>query len=548
MSSPELIFLHIPKTAGTSQQGAFNEYYGNQNYFWIGKDCPTTVRRYPHKLVGERLIVGGHRPLSFYPRSFDPLYCAILRDPIERAISLFAYYTRPDFAASERDREIRVEQLDRWLAKGIDPDSMLDSIRNCRPFRREITNAQCRYLSRGGATFAGVLESLKDLDVMIGTVKQHAEFRRELWDLLDWAERAPTRVNRGQDNYAATFMQDQELVAQIAELNKEDQSLYDHVDTEHKGLWRQLRDETHRRRRLRALPVALGKRKSRHWHWEDAPDLWPRRESTPLKWPLDRMMMAEPYRLLYMPIPGAADADLQRTMLELSDATYPDAILGIGIDRVVQQFATGLMLVDRSPDEISAIALRDDFFKFAIVYEPFTRLVDIYHQRFVEKRTLLAQWPRLYQLVAAAQEQAEADLDTGVSFRQFCLAVTGEHIKHKLWLPQVRYLQWAETYSRLYVPGQLHALEAELAARTGKSIRVRNAELPAAATVASPVTAMEASGCYADTPAGELPGDPQQWRDQLLDDALRDAIKDYYSWDFKLYNRLAQQDLEEAPK
>ncbi len=544
MSSLELVFLHIPKTAGTSQQSAFKEYCGLGNYFWIGKDCPSGVTRYPHELVGERPIVGGHKPLSFYPRGFDPLFCAILRDPIERAISLFAYYSRPDLAATGRDTSLRAVQLERWRAKGIDPDSMSNSIRNCRPFRREISNVQCRYLSRGRSTFASVNKSLQYADVLIGTVNQHERFRHELWELLDWVEAAPARMNRGQDNYAAAFLQDEELVAQIAELNKEDQLLYDYVEIEHNGLWRKLRDEAHRRRRLRSLPLELGKCKSRQWSWEDAPDLWPRRQSTPLEWPLSRMMIAEPCRLLYMPIPGAADAALQRIMLEQSSAAYPDALAGLGIDRVVADFVTGLMLVDRSGDEIKALAARDDFFKFAVIYDPVMRLVDLYQLRFVEKRAQLPASPQLYRLVSDVQRRAEADLETGISFRQFCQAITRDGVKHRFWVRQVRYLMWADTYNRLYVPDQLDELEAELSARTGKPVRINRPASGLLPDMESCSDGQSVTACYADTPAGELPADPKLWRNQVVDEELLQEIKDYYSWDFKLYNRIAKGELE----
>ena len=546
MSSLELVFLHIPKTAGTSQQSAFKEYCGLGNFFWIGNDCPSGVTRYPHELVGERSIVGGHKPLSFYPRGSDPLFCAILRDPIERAISLFAYYSRPDLAATGRDTSFRALQLETWRAKGIDPDSMSNSIQNCRPFRREITNVQCHYLSRGRSTFAGVKKSLKDADFLVGTVSQHERFRHELWELLDWVEHAPAKMNRGQDNYAAAFLQDEELVAQIAALNKEDQLLYDYVESEHNGLWRKLRDEAHRRRRLRSLPLELGKCKSRQWRWEDAPELWPRRESAPLEWPLSRMMIAEPCRLLYMPIPGAADAALQRIMLEQSGAAYSDAVAGLGIDRVVADFVTGLMLVDRSEDEIKALTARDDFFKFAVIYDPVMRLVDIYQQRFFEKRAKLPAWPQLYQLVADVQGRAEADLETGISFRQFCQAITRKGVKHRLWVRQVRYLMWADTYSRLYVPDQLHELETELSARTGKPIRINRAASGLVPTAEPSGDGQNVATCYADKLAGELAADPRRWRNQLVDEELLQEIKDYYSWDFKLYNRVAQGEMEMA--
>ena len=48
-------------------------------------------------------------------------------------------------------------------------------------------------------------------------------------------------------------------------------------------------------------------------------------------------------------------------------------LLALGIDGVVEQFCTGLMLADRSAAEIQAIGASTAYFRFAIVYEPVAR-------------------------------------------------------------------------------------------------------------------------------------------------------------------------------
>ena len=273
-------------------------------------------------------------------------------------------------------------------------------------------------------------------------------------------------------------------------------------------------------------------------------------------------MVAEPCRLLYMPIPGPADAAIQRVMLELSRIPHREAALALGIDRVVEHFCTGLMLADRSADEIKVIGASTAYFRFAIVYEPIARLVDIFQQRFVELREMLPQWPRLYQLALAAQRCAapdadsgpesdldndtdphhHRDLDLGITFRQFVGAVVSGQYDHPLWRRQVDYLAWANTYSRLYRPDQLAELAADLSGIAGCEIRLGvtgdNATVPRARTE-NPTLA-----CYADIPAGQLPPDSEQWREQLVDDAILAAIKNYYAWDFKLYNRTADKTRE----
>jgi hypothetical protein len=542
MSGPELVFLHIPKTAGTSQLHDFNNYIGVEQVFWLGKDCPASILRYPHSLVDGKFVVGGHKPLSFYPDSIDPLYCAILRDPIERAISLFVYYTRPELAATEHDREIRTDVLQRMLDLGIDPDSMLNSIRKCRRFRREISNYQCYYLSRGRATFAAVRKNLQKHDFLVGTVSSYDRFHRELWKTLNRTDATSVQANRSRDNYASDFLQDAELVTLIGKLNKEDQKLVDWVETRHQGLWLNLKDVDRRKRRLQRLPRKTDQRALSRLVWEDLSDFWPPRKHQQLKWPMSRMMVVENHRLAYMPTSGALDRSIQQMMLELSEVQHKEAVLKFGVERVVTHFITGLMLEDRTYSQIRKLAAADDYFRFAIVYEPITRLVDIYQRRFVETRESLSRWPRLAQLVADVQGLAEPDCTRGITFREFTRAISSGRYEVSLWLPQVRYLPWSERYERLYCCHQLPELERDLAQLRGLSVNID-------AGPGLRVRIPESTGiCYADTLPAELPADAVMWRDHLLDETLLQAIKVYYAGDFRLYNQVLGENIEVGGK
>ncbi|MCP5204725.1 MAG: sulfotransferase family 2 domain-containing protein [Pseudomonadales bacterium] len=545
MSAPELVFLHIPKTAGTSQQTMFNEHYGRDSVFWIGRDCDPDIRRYPAGLIGARPVVGGHKHLAFYPRNLDALYCALVRDPVQRAISLFVYYTRPELADSERERRIREAHIREWQRRGLDADSMSASIRNCRPFRREISNFQCRYLSRGRARFASVCKSLQGHDFLIGSVAHHQLFHDRLAELLDWVPAPPLQANRSRDDYARGFLQDAELVALIAELNGEDDKLVRWVQAEQGGLWSSVADLHQRRRRLWALPLRPGMRRQRQWQWPDAATLWPSRGRDNLPWPLNRMLVAEPARLVYLPSPGAVDAGIKRMMLELSSVPHKQALQQLGIDRVVRDYATGLVLGDYSPEEVQRIAASRDYFRFAIVYEPVARLVEIYRRHFVERRRELARWPRMYRLLAAVQGMAQPDCDRGISFRQFVSAVTSGRFAHPLWQRQSRCLPWPDSCDALYRPQQLALLERDLARQRQLAVRIERA--PESATTCPPFSGPPSTAAaYADTPAGQLPADSTSWLAELVDAPLYRQIQAYYPRDFTLYNRTADDTLEVA--
>ena len=323
MTSPELIFLHIPKAAGTSQHRSFRQYYGPENVFWIGEDCPGDVRRYPAKLVADRLLVGGHKPLSFYPSHFDPLFCAVLRDPVERAISLFSYYTQPGLARAEEGRIRRAAILERMKKNGMDPDSMLNSIRRCRSFRHEISNMQCRYISESSADFAKVRDSLERHDFVLGTIGTYDAFHRELGNLLEWPDEQPGALNRSKANYASAYLADEELVALVRELNEEDEKLLHYVTQQHAGLYINFRDRDARVERLSGLPLKPWMSRPSQADWEaTARAFWPAREEKRLAWPLEQVVVSEPARLLYGAIPGPANTVVQRLMLGTSGVKH----------------------------------------------------------------------------------------------------------------------------------------------------------------------------------------------------------------------------------
>ncbi|MCB1848281.1 MAG: hypothetical protein KDI04_13100, partial [Halieaceae bacterium] len=174
------------------------------------------------------------------------------------------------------------------------------------------------------------------------------------------------------------------------------------------------------------------------------------------------------------------------------------------------------------------------------------RLVEIYHSRFVTLREQLPRWPRLYELLAAAQGRAEPDCALGISFRQFVTTLASGRYAHPLWQRQSRCLPWPDTCDRLYRPDQLALLERDLARHCGVSVHIERPQ--DGAGLCPPFEGpAPASVAHADTPAGELPADAALWLGELVDAALYQLIRAYYPRDFKLYNRCADNPLEETP-
>jgi len=530
--SAELVFLHIPKTAGTSVQFALRHYYGDDEVFWFGVDGPAAPRLFPRKLIGDRHLVGGHKPLHFYPARLDPLYCAVVRDPVARAISLFAYYARPELAGAEKDQQVRNRHLQELRGKGLDPESMLSSIRHCRAFRREITNTQCKYLSRGRHTFANVIKTLGGLDVLVGTVERFDEFYRCLGELLNWTPQAPALHNRSQGNYAANYLQDDELIALVRELNGEDEKLLQYIQGEQRGLWMNIREPQRRRARLSSLPLKPWLRGA---SWEQSgAQVWPEASVPDLPWPAASLLVVDEPALVYLPIPGPSDSWVQRVMLQLSGVANKQAIVELGMGRVLQRFNTGLLLRDRGLVQCQQLLADSRYCKFAVINEPLARLLDVYSEYFVARRLELATWPRLYALVGRAQGCDQPDLDAGISFRQFVNAVVSVPAgqAHILWRPQYLYLEGAVACDTLYTPGTLvHWYNTLLSCAAAATL----ADLPPPAGDEVCPQHTVSTGTYADTPAGQLPQAGVAWRKELLDAGLLEQIRLYYRRDFELY-------------
>ena len=232
----KLIYLHIPKSAGTSHRVYLSEIYGEDNIFWYGLHSDS--RKFDPREVGSKPVVGGHRQLDFYPRGLDALYTAVVRNPIERVVSFFNYCTTP---LERADAEWSVEHgkmLERWRNQtGMAPDSLSRTLRDCRAFREQVTNYQCRYLSRHGATFDGVMETLQHENIVIGLFDQLPTFNWFFTTQLLFSQANTKQANKGRDGYANPILEEPGLIEAIKEVTAEDQALYDYIASECGGLY-----------------------------------------------------------------------------------------------------------------------------------------------------------------------------------------------------------------------------------------------------------------------------------------------------------------------
>lgn len=99
MKRSVLIFLHIPKTAGSSLGHAIHRQYEHSSIFFINGNNPEhSIEKFvslPDDQRSRFLCISGHIPFGLHeyiPRNV--VYSTILRDPVDRILSLYHHVLR----------------------------------------------------------------------------------------------------------------------------------------------------------------------------------------------------------------------------------------------------------------------------------------------------------------------------------------------------------------------------------------------------------------------------------------------------------------------
>lgn len=217
-NEPELIFFHIPKAAGSSFRYLIWDNYDKKSVFWFGIDLPFNQQVNPKQLNGYK-VIGGHFEIPLFRNVFPhSIRAAIVRNPVERAISLFHYYTVVA-------REAHPSGWLFWREQGINPSSMYLSLTECIPFRNKVSDDQCKQL--GGNTFAAVQTELQKGNKVLGVHDYLNEFIQTISSILEWPHRELQRLNTGESGYYDEVIEDGRLYDEIMKINKEDLRLYE---------------------------------------------------------------------------------------------------------------------------------------------------------------------------------------------------------------------------------------------------------------------------------------------------------------------------------
>ncbi len=224
MTPRPLIFLHMPKAGGTTLEGIIKrQYAGGKSFRFTGSDeNAAEFRTLPESERGAFDLLSGHVYFGIHEHVPTPCtYITMLRDPVERVVSLYHYVKRSP---------------GHYLHKFgfADRRDVEDFVR--RPITAEIDNWQTRLLNPQPATFQppgsvdeAMLEiamtNLRDHFAAVGVTGRFDETLVVLARTFGWSDVSYERQNVTENRQAAEDLPESAVEAILA-ANRLDAALH----------------------------------------------------------------------------------------------------------------------------------------------------------------------------------------------------------------------------------------------------------------------------------------------------------------------------------
>ncbi|MDF2096147.1 sulfotransferase family 2 domain-containing protein [Aquibaculum arenosum] len=205
-----LIFLHVEKAAGSALRNRLFLNNIAKNYIWWGHDESLSLH--------QALLIGGHKRLPFYIKqgiTHDrTVFCAVIREPVERALSLYHYHYR----------------------LGDITKNVNETILSDQTFQKRIENAQNKYLS-GQSKFVRTVSLLKENSYIVGTQDELPRFISVFEAQLGLIPDGPVVGNSGPKGYKQDLDVSEEAYVRLLTLLAEDILLYTYISQQFSGLF-----------------------------------------------------------------------------------------------------------------------------------------------------------------------------------------------------------------------------------------------------------------------------------------------------------------------
>jgi hypothetical protein len=221
-----LVFVHVPKAAGTSLNSVLWQVYGRGYVNYHPTLSPPSVRKQVERRPNRVLALGAHRPYGFHEsfvraslwgkpkNAFAKRRCryvTVLRNPLQRMKSYYRFVTT--FPAHRLHHD----------TKGMSPDAFfrhMDAIGN-----GECCNLQCNLVARNG-TFEGARDHLIANYHAVGVVDRMDDFVGYLQTTLNWPELGEIERRNASPSHVHEDGFSQDAIDWITEKNQEDMKLY----------------------------------------------------------------------------------------------------------------------------------------------------------------------------------------------------------------------------------------------------------------------------------------------------------------------------------
>ncbi|MFC0160189.1 sulfotransferase family 2 domain-containing protein [Mameliella alba] len=249
------------------------------------------------------------------------------------------------------------------------------------------------------------------------------------------------------------------------------------------------------------------------------------------------VLVVEPARILFCPIAKVANTSVKNWVLRLSG----QAVAQPGeVHMLLDSGKVRLQARYRSEREFDAIMRDPDWARVAILRDPVDRLISCYWDKFVRNRrvaSVLHHTTPVYRFLLGCEEITEAQLEEGISFRQFChyINLAPREAMDPHWAPQSRYLETCR-WDHLFRIEDIDAFERFVLARCapglqGERLGMQNVAPRHEGTV---------DETLADVPPAKLDGYRNLPNAVLLTPDIEDFIRDYFALDYVLLERCAR--------